>query len=91
MKKNKIIKDINKNIIKNFYNDFVFKYKIDIILAFALLIIVAFTASIYPYLIQLVFDGLLNVKNNEWIVLSSVIAFVALIRGVAMFFQIRQV
>ena len=91
MKKNQIIKDINKNIIKNFYNDFVFNYKKDIILAFVLLIIVASTASIYPYLIQLVFDGLLNVKNNEWIVLSFVIAFVALIRGVAMFFQIRQV
>jgi len=91
MKKNQIISDINKNIIKNFYNDFVLKYKIDIIFAFALLIIVASTASIYPYLIQLVFDGLLNVKNNEWIVLPFIIAFVALLRGVAMFFQIRQV
>ena len=56
MKKNQIITDFNKNIIRNFYNDFVLKYKTDIILAFILLIIVASTSSIYPYLIQLVFD-----------------------------------
>ena len=91
MKKNQIITDFNKNIIKNFYNDFVLKYKTDIILAFILLIIVASTSSIYPYLIQLVFDGLLIVKNDEWITLPFVIAFVAIIRGIAMFFQIRQV
>ena len=91
MKKNQIITDVNKNIIRNFYNDFVLKYKKDIILAFILLIIVASTSSIYPYLIQLVFDGLLIVKNDEWITLPLVIAFVAIIRGIAMFFQIRQV
>ena len=91
MKQNQILTDINKNIIRNFYNDFVLKYKIDIFLAFILLILVASTASIYPYLIQLVFDGLLTDKNNDWIILPFVIAFVAIIRGVAMFFQIRQV
>ena len=91
MKQNQIFTDINKNIIRNFYNEFVLKYKIDIFLAFILLILVASTASIYPYLIQLVFDGLLTDKNNDWIILPFVIAFVAIIRGVAMFFQIRQV
>ncbi len=91
MKKKHIITNVNKNIVKNFYSDFVFKYKIDIIFAFILLIIVASTSSIYPYLIQLVFDGLLKVKNYEWIILPFVIAFVAIVRGVAMFFQIRQV
>ena len=91
MKKKHIITNDNKNIVKNFYSDFVFKYKIDIIFAFILLIIVASTSSIYPYLIQLVFDGLLKVKNYEWIILPFVIAFVAIVRGVAMFFQIRQV
>ena len=78
MKKNQRITDINKNIIRNFYKDFVFKYKIDIFLAFILLILVASTASIYPYLIQLVFDGLLTDKNSEWITLPFVIAFVLL-------------
>ncbi len=56
-----------------------------------MLILVATTASIYPYLIQLVFDGLLDNKNNSWMVLPFIIASVAIIRGIAMFFQIKQV
>ena len=91
MKKDQIISDISKNLIKNFWNDFVFKYKLDIILAFILLIIVASTASIYPYLIQLVFDGLLDADNNKWIIFPFIIAIIAIIRGIGMFFQIRQV
>ena len=86
-----MITNDNKVIIKNFWNDFVSKYKIDIILAFFLLVLVAATASIYPYLIQLVFDGLLDGKNSDWIILPMVIALVAVIRGIAMFFQIKQV
>ena len=55
------------------------------------MVLVAITASIYPYLIQLVFDGLLDSRNNDWITLPLVIALVAIIRGIAMFFQIKQV
>ena len=58
-----MITNVNKIIIKNFWNDFVSKYKFDIIIAFFLLILVAATASVYPYLIQLVFDGLLDYEN----------------------------
>ncbi len=86
-----MITNDNKVIIKNFWNDFVSKYKVDIINAFFLLILVAATASVYPYLIQLVFDGLLDDKNNDWMILPMVIALVAVIRGIAMFFQIKQV
>ena len=82
---------VNKVIIKNFWNDFVSRYKFDIITAFFLLVLVAATASVYPYLIQLVFDGLLDDKNNNWLILPMVIALVAVIRGIAMFFQIKQV
>ena len=63
MGKNKIISNINKNLIKSFWNDFVLRYNFDIFLAFLLLVLVAITASIYPYLIQLVFDGLLDSKK----------------------------
>ena len=80
----------SKSLIREFWNDFVSNYKIDIILAFILLVIVASTASIYPYLIQLVFDGLLD-DNSNWTIFPFIIAFVAIIRGIAMFFQIRQV
>ena len=90
MKKNQIIKNQNKSLIREFWNDFVSNYKTDIILAFILLVVVAATASIYPYLIQMVFDGLLD-DNSNWIIFPFIIAFVAIIRGVAMFFQIRQV
>ena len=83
-----MITDVNKVIIKNFWNDFVSRYKFDIIIAFFLLILVAATASIYPYLIQLVFDGLLDNENNNWIILPMIIAFIAVIRGIAMFFQL---
>ena len=86
-----MITDVNKVIIKNFWNDFVSRYKFDIITAFFLLVLVAATASVYPYLIQLVFDGLLDDKNNNWLMLPMVIALVAVIRGIAMFFQIKQV
>ena len=86
-----MITDVNKVIIKNFWNDFVSRYKFDIITAFFLLVLVAATASVYPYLIQLVFDGLLDDKNNYWLMLPMVIALVAVIRGIAMFFQIKQV
>ncbi len=86
-----MITDVNKVIIKNFWNDFVSKYKFHVITAFFLLILVAATSSVYPYLIQLVFDGLLDNKNNDWIILPMIIAFVAVIRGIAMFFQIKQV
>ncbi|MDC0969492.1 ABC transporter ATP-binding protein, partial [Alphaproteobacteria bacterium] len=64
---------------------------LEIVIAFFLLILVAATASVYPYLIQLVFDGLLDNQNNNWIVLPFIIAVIAIIRGIAMFFQIRQV
>ena len=86
-----IISNINKNVIKSFWFDFVSKYTFDIFFAFLLLVLVAITASIYPYLIQLVFDGLLDSRNNDWITLPLVIALVAIIRGTAMFFQIKQV
>ena len=90
MNTNHMITNKNKSLIREFWNDFVSNYKIDIILAFILLVIVAATASIYPYLIQLVFDGLLD-DNSNWIIFPFIIAFVAIIRGIAMFFQIRQV
>ena len=91
MKKNQIITKSNKVIIKDFWNDFASKYLLEIVIAFFLLILVAATASVYPYLIQLVFDGLLDNQNNSWIVLPLIIALVAIIRGIAMFFQIKQV
>ena len=91
MKKSQIITKSNKVIIKDFWNDFASKYLLEIVIAFFLLILVAATASVYPYLIQLVFDGLLDNQNNIWIVLPFIIAVVAIIRGIAMFFQIKQV
>lgn len=91
MKKNQIITKSNKVIIKDFWNDFASKYLLEIVIAFFLLILVAATASVYPYLIQLVFDGLLDNQNNNWIVLPFIIAVIAIIRGIAMFFQIKQV
>ena len=91
MDKDKNITKSAKLILKDFFNDFASKYLVDIIIAFFLLILVAATASVYPYLIQQVFDGLLDNKNSNWLVLPFIIAVVAIIRGVAMFFQIRQV
>jgi len=91
MDKDKNITKSAKLILKDFFNDFASKYLVDIIIAFFLLILVAATASLYPYLIQQVFDGLLDNKNSDWLVLPFIIAVLAIIRGVAMFFQIRQV
>ena len=90
-KNNEILTSTNKHLIKRFWFDFISRYKIDIFIAFLLLIIVAVTASIYPYLIQLVFDGLLDANKTEWITIPAIIAFIAIIRGISMFFQIKQV
>jgi subfamily B ATP-binding cassette protein MsbA len=90
-KNNEILTITNKHLIKRFWFDFISRYKLDIFIAFLLLIIVAVTASIYPYLIQLVFDGLLDTNKTEWITIPAIIAFIAIIRGISMFFQIKQV
>ena len=90
-KNNEILTTTNKHLIKRFWFDFISRYKVDIFIAFLLLIIVAVTASIYPYLIQLVFDGLLDSNKTEWITIPAIIAFIAIIRGISMFFQIKQV
>ena len=90
-KNNEILTITNKHLIKRFWFDFISRYKVDIFIAFLLLIIVAVTASIYPYLIQLVFDGLLDSNKTEWITIPAIIAFIAIIRGISMFFQIKQV
>ena len=90
-KNNEILTITNKYLIKRFWFDFISRYKLDIFIAFLLLIIVAVTASIYPYLIQLVFDGLLDANKTEWITIPAIIAFIAIIRGISMFFQIKQV
>ena len=89
--KKKIFTSSNRNVIKHFWSDFVSVYKFDIFVAVILLIIVAVTASIYPYLIQLVFDSLLDSSKKEWVTIPIVIACIAMIRGIAMFFQIKQV
>ena len=85
MKKN------NKTLLIKIWNDFISFYKFDIFLAFLLLVLVAITASVYPYLIQLVFDGLISKKQDLWMNVPLIIACVAIIRGCAMFFQIKQV
>ena len=90
-KNNEILTITNKHLIKRFWFDFISRYKLDIFIAFLLLIIVAVTASIYPYLIQLVFDGLLDSNKTEWITIPAIIAFIAIIRGISMFFQIKHV
>ena len=79
MDKDKNINKSAKLILKDFFNDFASKYVVDIIIAFFLLILVAATASVYPYLIQQVFDGLLDNKNSDWLVLPFIIAVVAII------------
>ena len=91
MEKDQNITKSAKLILKDFWNDFVSKFLVDIIIAFFLLVLVAVTASVYPYLIQQVFDGLLDNKDSDWLVLPFIIAVIAIIRGAAMFFQIRQV
>ena len=80
----------NKELLKKLYVDFVKNYKFDIFSAFFLLVIVSVTASAYPYLIQLVFDNLIE-NNSSWMVAPIFIAILAIIRGISMYLQIKQV
>ena len=80
----------NLELIKKIYKDFLINQKSDIFICLILLLIVSLTTSIYPFLIQKVFDNFAENKFS-WFFLPTIIAFVASVRGVAMFFQIKQV
>ena len=80
----------NLELIKKIYKDFLINQKLDIFICLILLLIVSLTTSIYPFLIQKVFDNFTENKFS-WFFLPTIIAFIASIRGVAMFFQIKQV
>ena len=70
--------------------DFLINQKSDIFICLILLLIVSLTTAIYPFLIQKVFDNFTENKYS-WFFLPTIIALVASIRGIAMFFQIKQV
>ena len=80
----------NLELIKKIYKDFLFNQKLDIFICLILLLVVSITTSIYPFLIQKVFDNFTDNKLS-WLFLPTIIALVATIRGIAMFFQIKQV
>ena len=80
----------NLELIKKINKDFLINQKSDIFICLILLLIVSLTTAIYPFLIQKVFDNFTENKYS-WFFLPTIIALVASIRGVAMFFQIKQV
>ena len=80
----------NLELIKKINKDFLINQKSDIFICLILLLIVSLTTAIYPFLIQKVFDNFTDNKYS-WFFLPTMIALVASIRGIAMFFQIKQV
>ena len=80
----------NFELIKKVNKDFLLNQKSNIFICLILLLIVSLTTSIYPFLIQKVFDNFTENKFS-WFFFPIIIAFVASIRGIAMFFQIKQV
>ena len=80
----------NLELIKKINKDFLIYQKSDIFICLILLLIVSLTTAIYPFLIQKVFDNFTENKYS-WFFLPTIIALVASIRGIAMFFQIKQV
>ncbi len=85
---NKIYK--NSYLIKKFLKDFLINEKFSILICFLLLIIVSLTTSIYPFLIQKVFDNFTQ-NTFPWFFLPIIIAIVASLRGLTMYFQMRYV
>ena len=80
----------NLELLKKINKDFLINQKSDIFICLILLLIVSLTTAIYPFLIQKVFDNFTENKYS-WFFLPTIIALVASIRGIAMFFQIKQV
>jgi len=80
----------NLELIKKINKDFLIYQKFNIFICLILLLIVSLTTAIYPFLIQKVFDNFTENKYS-WFFLPTIIALVASIRGIAMFFQIKQV
>ena len=80
----------NLELIKKINKDFLINQKSDIFICLILLLIVSLTTAIYPFLIQKVFDNFTENKYS-WFFLPTIIALVSSIRGIAMFFQIKQV
>ena len=80
----------NLELIKKINKDFLINQKSDIFICLILLLLVSLTTAIYPFLIQKGFDNFTENKYS-WVFLPTIIALVASIRGIAMFFQIKQV
>ena len=80
----------NLELIKKINKDFLINQKSDIFICLILLLLVSLTTAIYPFLIQKVFDNFTENKYSLFF-LPTIIALVASIRGIAMFFQIKQV
>ncbi len=80
----------NLELIKKINKDFLINQKSDIFICLILLLIVSLTTAIYPFLIQKVFDNFTENKYSLFF-LPTIIALVASMRGIAMFFQIKQV
>ena len=80
----------NLELIKKINKDFLINQKSNIFICLILLLIVSLTTAIYPFLIQKVFDNFTENKYS-WFFLPTIIALAASIRGIAMFFQIKQV
>ena len=80
----------NLELLKKINKDFLINQKSDIFICLILLLIVSLTTAIYPFLIQKVFDNFTENKYS-WFFLPTIIALVASVRGIAMFFQIKQV
>jgi len=80
----------NLELIKKINKDFLINQKSDIFICLILLLIVSLTTAIYPFLIQKVFDNFTENKFS-WFFLPTIIVLVASVRGITMFFQIKQV
>ena len=78
-------------MLERLWRDWVASHRSGLVIILLLMAVVSASAAAYPALIQHVFDGLGAADPNLAYVIPPVIIAITFIKGVAMYFQVRQV
>ena len=81
----------SRAMLERLWQDWVASNRGGLVVILLLMAVVSASAAAYPALIQRVFDGLGAADPNLAYVIPPVIIAITLIKGVAMYFQVRQV
>ena len=78
-------------VVARLWRDWISRYKIALLIAFLLMIVVSGSSAVYPALIRYIFNEIMvNPASLIW-QMPPIIVAIAMIKGVSLYFQVRQV